>query len=95
MKNHLKYKRILLKLSGELFGNADGRGIYFPAYEAMAKKVIAIKEAGAEVAVVVGGGNIFRGREAYEKPFDEAVADNIGMIGTVMNGCHFRKHWSN
>ncbi len=86
MENQLKYKRILLKLSGELFGNAEGRGIHFPAYEAMAEKIIAIKRSGAEIAVVVGGGNIFRGREAYKKPFDEAVADNIGMIGTVING---------
>lgn len=86
MENRLKYKRILLKLSGELFGKNEGWGISFSAYEDIAKKIIKARKAGAEIAIVVGGGNIFRGRESYEKNFNEAVADSIGMIGTVING---------
>lgn len=87
MDDKLKYKRILLKLGGELFGKEDGWGISFPAYEAIAKNIIAIKEKNnIQLVVVVGAGNIFRGRESLGTDIDEAVADSMGMLGTVING---------
>ena len=82
----LKYKRILLKLTGTLFGYKSGKGINFSAYEEIAKRLIAIwKETGVELAIVVGGGNIFRGRQRA-KQVDQATADYMGMLGTVING---------
>lgn len=86
MAKKLKYKRILLKLTGTLFGHKSGKGINFAAYEEIAKKIISIwKETKVELAIVVGGGNIFRGRQRAEH-VDEATADYMGMLGTVING---------
>lgn len=86
MNNKIKYQRILLKLTGSLFGYKDGKGINFSSYERIAKKLIAIKkQTGVELAIVVGGGNIFRGRQR-NKQVDEATADYMGMLGTVING---------
>jgi uridylate kinase len=82
----LKYKRVLLKLTGELFGNKTGKGINFPAFEEIASKIIKIwKSSGVELAIVVGGGNIFRGRERTSR-VDQATADYMGMLGTIING---------
>ncbi len=87
MTNKNKYQRVLLKLGGDLFGKKNGWGISFPAYEKIAKDIIKIKNKnGIQLAIVVGAGNIFRGREVQGKPVDEAVADSIGMLGTVING---------
>lgn len=80
-----KYKRILLKLSGEIFSEEEKRAISFSATEKIAKALKKIKqEYGGDLAIVVGGGNIFRGREAMN--FDRVAADNIGMLATVING---------
>ncbi len=82
----LKIKRVLLKLTGELFGEIDGRGINFTSYENIAAQLIKIlKRTKIELAIVVGGGNIFRGRERTSK-VDEATADYMGMLATVING---------
>jgi len=81
------YKRVLLKLSGELFGREDGKGIFFQSYKKIATDIIKIqKKNKIELAIVIGGGNIFRGREVYGEKINEAVADSMGMLATVMNG---------
>lgn len=88
MKKTLKFNRIILKIGGELFGKTeDGWGICFASYERVAKDIIQIKKAiDVQLSVVVGAGNIFRGREANGSEVDEAVADSMGMLGTVING---------
>lgn len=86
MNKKLKYKRVLLKLSGELFGEKDGKGIGFENFERIALQIYKIwKKTGVELTIVVGGGNIFRGRERSTN-VDEAAADYIGMLGTIING---------
>lgn len=82
----LKYKKVLLKVSGELFGDKNGKGIDFTSYERIAKELInAWKKTKIELAIVVGGGNIFRGRERNKK-VDEVAADYMGMLATIING---------
>lgn len=86
MKSKLKYKRVLLKLTGELFGKDDGRGLEFVAFETIGRKLINIvKATNSQISIVVGGGNIFRGRERNSK-VDETTADYMGMLATVING---------
>ncbi len=83
----MKYKRILLKLSGEVFTGKDGKGVSLPSYMEAAKQIAKIKkENDIDLCVVVGAGNIFRGREAGEESFDMATAHEIGMVATVING---------
>ena len=81
-----KYKRILLKMSGEVFGKEDGEGVSIPSYIKMAKEIATIKKSGKELAIVIGAGNIFRGRMVGEENFDRVAADFMGMIGTIING---------
>lgn len=86
IKTKFKYKRVLLKLTGELFGGKAGRGINFESFEKIASTLIKIKKStGIELVIVVGGGNIFRGKEKA-KGVDQATADYMGMLATVMNG---------
>lgn len=81
----LKYKRILLKISGEALVGKREYGIDPEMGEYIAKEIIELKKNGAEVAVVIGGGNIFRGFSASENGMDRATADYMGMLATVMN----------
>ena len=83
----LQYKRVLLKLSGEVLKGSDEHGIDPQACIRLAKEIQTIYSAGIEVCLVVGGGNIFRGL-AKSKDFDmnRSVADYMGMLATVMNG---------
>ncbi|MCB1522382.1 MAG: UMP kinase [Hyphomicrobiaceae bacterium] len=86
----LKYKRLLVKISGEaLMGNA-GYGIDMQVVERLARDVAAGIEAGAEIAIVIGGGNIFRGLQGAAKGMDRATADYMGMLATVMNSLAFQ-----
>ncbi len=80
-----KYKRILLKLSGEALMGDQKFGIDTETVAAVAAEVKLAKEAGFELCLVVGGGNIFRGLAAAEQGFDRASADYMGMLATVMN----------
>jgi len=80
-----KYKRVLLKLSGEALIGPGKYGIHTPTLQAIAREVQAAYETGIEVAVVIGGGNIFRGLAASTEGMDRASADNMGMIATVIN----------
>lgn len=81
-----RYKRILLKISGEvLTGNKD-YGIDPAVIHQIAQEIKGVKALGVEVAIVIGGGNIFRGMAASSKGMDRASADYVGMLATVMNG---------
>lgn len=79
------YKRILLKLSGEVLMGQGQFGIEPETVNRVAREIAAAKDAGFEICVVVGGGNIFRGLAGAAKGFDRASADYMGMLATVMN----------
>ena len=81
----LKYKRILLKLSGEALSGKSGFGIDVDEAESVASRIKEVHEMGVEVAVVIGGGNLWRGKQGLEHGMDRATADYMGMLGTVMN----------
>ncbi len=80
-----KYKRVVLKLSGESLAGDQGFGINPPVVEDIASQIKKIREHGVDVAVVVGGGNIWRGLAGSAKGMDRAAADYMGMMATVMN----------
>jgi uridylate kinase len=81
-----KYKRVLLKLTGELFGGKDKKNIDFPSVKVIAQNIAKIRQqTDIEIAVVCGAGNLFRGRNVTDTEVDKATADYIGMLGTVMN----------
>lgn len=80
------YKRILLKLSGEALAPEQGGGIDPDRAEEIARKIQVIHEMGIEVAIVMGGGNLWRGAQGVERGMSQSTADYIGIIGTVMNG---------
>lgn len=81
----LKYKRILLKLSGEALGSENGFGINVSEAEAIALRVKEVHEMGVEVAIVIGAGNLWRGKQGLDRGMDRATADYMGMLGTMMN----------
>jgi uridylate kinase len=81
----LAYKRLLLKLSGEALMGKNGYGIDVGVVERLAREIAAATAAGCEIAVVVGGGNIFRGLAGAAMGMDRATADYMGMLATVMN----------
>jgi uridylate kinase len=80
-----KYKRVVLKLSGEALAGETSFGINPAVIKSIAGQVKEIAELGVEVAVVVGGGNIWRGKTGSEMGMDRATADYMGMLATVMN----------
>ncbi len=80
-----KYKRVVLKLSGEALAGTDGFGINPEIINSIAEQIKEVAELGVEVAVVVGGGNIWRGKVGSEMGMDRATADYMGMLATVMN----------
>lgn len=79
------FTRVLLKLSGEALMGPTDYGIHSPTVEAICNEIIAVKETGVQLAVVVGGGNIFRGMKAAERGLDRVTGDHIGMLATIMN----------
>ena len=84
-KNNPIYKRILLKLGGESFSEGRKGGIDIGRVQFISKELADIKQMGIQIAIVIGGGNIFRGREASKKGINQASADYMGMLGTVIN----------
>jgi uridylate kinase len=80
-----KYNRVLLKLSGEALGGARDYGIDLSVVQTIAGQVKHVHEMGVQIALVVGGGNIFRGLAASELGFDRATGDYMGMLATVIN----------
>ena len=81
----IKYKRVLLKLSGESFAGEEAYGIDTPTLNRIAQQIKRVMEMGVEVAIVVGGGNIWRGADAAQKGIDRVTADYAGMLATVIN----------
>ena len=79
------YGRVLLKLSGEVFGGEKGIGVDINVMRDVAKQIKDVVKGGVQLAVVVGGGNYFRGAELQQVGMDRARADYMGMLGTVMN----------
>jgi uridylate kinase len=79
------YRRVLLKLSGEVFGGAKGIGVDPDVVQDIAKQIADVARTGVQVAIVVGGGNYFRGAELQQRGMDRSRADYMGMLGTVMN----------
>ena len=82
----LKYKRILLKLSGEALAGDKEFGFSNDVLESFARQIKEVHDQGVEVAIVIGGGNIFRGISGMEKGFDRVTGDTMGMLATIMNG---------
>ena len=80
-----KYKRILLKLSGESLAGKSGFGIDVDEAESIAGRIKEVHETGMEVAVVIGAGNLWRGKQGLERGMDRSTADYMGMLATVMN----------
>lgn len=85
MDNNLKYHRILLKLSGEALAGDQGFGIDPGRAVDIAERVRAVREMGVDVAIVIGAGNLWRGRVGLNRGMDQATADYMGMLATVMN----------
>ena len=81
----LKYKRILLKLSGEALAGDKNFGYSDEVLDSFAKQIKQIHSQGAELAIVIGGGNIFRGKLGEKAGMDRSTGDTMGMLATVMN----------
>lgn len=81
----LKYQRVLLKLSGEALAGPDGYGIDPIRAEDIANRVKDIRNTGVDVAIVIGAGNLWRGRLGLDRGMDRATADYMGMLATMMN----------
>jgi len=81
-----RYKRILLKISGEVLTGEKGYGIDPEVILKIAQEIKEVVGLGVEMAIVIGGGNIFRGMAASSKGMDRASADYMGMLATVLNG---------
>lgn len=79
------YKRVLLKLSGESLGGPEGKGIDEKSLNTYAQEIAAAAEAGLQICIVNGGGNIFRGLQGVGKGFDRVNGDKMGMLATVIN----------
>jgi uridylate kinase len=85
-----KYKRLLVKLSGEALMGSQAYGIDTHVVDRLARDVTEVVQAGAQIALVVGGGNIYRGLSGAAKGMDRATGDYMGMLATVMNALAFQ-----
>lgn len=81
----VKYKRVVLKLSGEALAGKQGRGINPPVIKKVAEQLKSVYDQGVQIAIVVGGGNMWRGVTGEQLGMERAQADYIGMLGTIMN----------
>jgi uridylate kinase len=82
----MRYSRILLKLSGEALSEKGNHGISDSVLDEYAKQIIEVVKKGCEVAIVIGGGNIFRGLNGTKSGFDRVKGDQMGMLATIING---------
>ena len=80
------YRRVVVKLSGEALAGPEGLGIHQPTIERIAADLVAARALGVGLAIVVGGGNLFRGVEVSKRGISRPTADTMGMLATVMNG---------
>jgi uridylate kinase len=85
-----RYRRVVVKLSGEALAGPAGHGVDPASLAHVAREILSVHDLGVQIAVVVGGGNYFRGRMAEGWGISRAEADNIGMLGTVMNALMLR-----
>lgn len=85
MTDAVKYRRVLLKLSGEILAGDKGYGIDSTVVGNLVKEIQSIRELGVELGVVIGGGNIFRGVQAVAQGLDRTSGDNMGMLATQIN----------
>ena len=85
-----RYRRVVVKLSGEALAGTAGHGVDPASLSHVAQEILSVHDLGVQIAVVVGGGNYFRGRMAGGWGIGRAEADNIGMLGTVMNALMLR-----
>lgn len=85
MKSNLKYKRVLLKVSGEGFGDESGRGLASERFITLAEEIQKVSRTGVELGIVVGGGNILRGAKFGSTGKSRVQADQVGMIATAIN----------
>ncbi len=83
--NELRYQRILLKLGGEALAGPNGYGIDPHQAEVVAGKIKEVKDLGVDIAIVIGAGNLWRGKDGLAHGMDRTTADHIGMLATVMN----------
>ncbi len=90
MKSSLRYKRVLIKLSGEALAGSEGHGIDPDTLQEIAQEIKDVKLLGAEVAVVLGAGNIFRGKTGEKAGMDRVTGDYMGMLATVINALAFQ-----
>ena len=81
----IKFKRVLLKLGGESLAGPNGFGIYPEQADAVAARVMDIRALGIDVAIVIGAGNLWRGKQGLDHGMERATADYMGMLATVMN----------
>ncbi len=79
------YNRVMLKISGEALMGDQGFGLHPPTVQKIAKEIKAVRDAGVEVCVVIGGGNVFRGMQGAAQGMERTTADYMGMLATVMN----------
>jgi uridylate kinase len=84
------YKRILLKLSGEALAAGRGFGVDVDTVHQISMEIAEVRESGVEIAIVVGGGNFFRGVAEQARNMDRVSADHMGMLGTVINSLAFQ-----
>lgn len=91
----IKYKRILLKLSGESLMGDEGYGISSERLNEYAEQIKDLQEAGTQVGIVIGGGNIFRGLSGVTSGFDRVKGDQMGMLATVINSLALQSSLSN
>jgi len=90
MTERLQYERILIKLSGECCGSPGGAGVDPAACASVADEVLPVAKLGAQVAIVVGAGNMIRGRDLSDSDIDRTTADAMGMLATVINALALR-----
>ena len=88
--SNLSYKRFLVKFSGESVAGKEGIGIDPKILDEMAASIKACKDLGAQISVVIGGGNLFRGEKLSKVGMDRVAGDHMGMLATVMNGIALR-----
>jgi uridylate kinase len=85
MQDKPRWSRVLLKLSGQVFSGEDKFGICYDTVASIARDVKELRDGGVDVAVIIGGGNIIRGKSAEKAGMDRASADYMGMLATVIN----------
>lgn len=82
---HPKYKRVMLKISGEALMGDQGYGLHPPTVQRIAQEVKSVHDIGVEICMVIGGGNVFRGLQGSAQGMERTTADYMGMLATVMN----------